>query len=36
MALETVVDRDQVRSLIPDLRKRGAEGILEYELRKII
>ena len=36
VALETVVDRDQVRSLIPDLRKRGAEGILEYELRKII
>jgi ATP phosphoribosyltransferase len=36
VALETVVDRDQVRSLIPDLRKRGAEGVLEYELRKII
>lgn len=36
VALETVVDRDQVRSLIPDLRKRGAEGILEYELWKII
>ncbi|XXK28477.1 ATP phosphoribosyltransferase [Arenicellales bacterium nBUS_45] len=36
VALETVVDRDQVRSLIPDLRKHGAEGILEYELRKII
>lgn len=36
VALETVVDRDQVRSLIPHLRKRGAEGILEYELRKII
>ena len=36
VALETVVDRDRVRSLIPDLRKRGADGILEYELRKII
>ena len=36
VALETVVDRDRVRSLIPDLRKRGAEGILEYELLKII
>ena len=36
VALETVVDRDRVRSLIPDLRKRGAEGLLEYELRKII
>lgn len=35
-ALETVVDRDSVRSLIPALREHGAEGILEYELRKII
>lgn len=36
VALETVVDREQVRSLIPQLREEGAEGILEYELRKII
>ena len=36
VALETVVDRARVRSLLPALRKRGAEGILEYELRKII
>tara|TARA_B110001454_G_scaffold194209_1_gene195615 strand:- start:1285 stop:2157 length:873 start_codon:yes stop_codon:yes gene_type:complete len=36
VALETVVDRESVRSLIPALRERGAEGILEYELRKII
>jgi len=31
-----VVDRESVRSLIPGLREHGAEGILEYELRKII
>ena len=36
VALETVVDRNAVRSLIPALREHGAEGILEYELRKII
>ena len=36
VALETVVDRESVRSLIPVLREHGAEGILEYELRKII
>ena len=36
VALETVVDRESVRSLIPRLREHGAEGILEYELRKII
>ncbi len=36
VALETVVDRESVRSLIPGLREHGAEGILEYELRKII
>ncbi|MGA1696308.1 MAG: ATP phosphoribosyltransferase [Arenicellales bacterium] len=36
VALETVVDREQVRPLIPQLREEGAEGILEYELRKII
>lgn len=36
VALETVVDRESVRSLIPVLREHGAEGILEYQLRKII
>ena len=36
VALETVVDRESVRSLIPALREHGAEGILEYQLRKII
>ncbi len=35
-AVETVVDSAQVRDLIPKLRAVGAEGILEYELRKIV
>ena len=36
LAVETVVDSDQVRELLPQLRAAGAEGILEYELRKIV
>ncbi len=36
VALETVVDSFIVRDLIPQLRERGAEGILEYDLRKIV
>ena len=36
LAVETVVDSSIVRDLIPQLRSAGAEGILEYELRKIV
>ena len=36
LAVETVVDSGRVRDLIPQLRAAGAEGILEYELRKMI
>jgi ATP phosphoribosyltransferase len=36
LAIETVVDNNRVRDLIPQLREAGAEGILEYELRKIV
>jgi ATP phosphoribosyltransferase len=36
LAVETVVDAGLVRDLIPRLRAAGAEGILEYELRKMI
>jgi ATP phosphoribosyltransferase len=35
-ALETVVDRDLVRDLIPRLKSAGAVGILEYDLRKVL
>ncbi len=35
LAIETVVDANQVRDLIPRLKMAGAEGILEYELRKM-
>jgi ATP phosphoribosyltransferase len=36
LAVETVVDRGQIRDLIPRLRTAGAEGILEYELKKLV
>ncbi|MDJ0863534.1 MAG: ATP phosphoribosyltransferase [Gammaproteobacteria bacterium] len=36
LAVETVVDSGLVRELIPRLTAAGAEGILEYELRKMV
>lgn len=36
LSLETVVDKDLVRDLIPALKAAGAEGILEYYLNKVI
>jgi len=35
-ALETIVDRNQAKSLIPQLKKLGAQGIVEYPLHKVI
>lgn len=35
-AVESVIDEDVVRELIPDLIKGGAVGIIEYPLNKII
>lgn len=35
-SLETVVSEDNVRDLIPSLKKNGAEGIIEYALNKVI
>jgi ATP phosphoribosyltransferase len=36
VALEVIVDKHIVRDLIPELRKAGAEGIIEYPLNKVI
>lgn len=36
LSLETVVNTDLVRDLIPRLRSAGAEGIIEYALNKVI
>lgn len=35
-AVETVIDERTVRILIPELKKAGAEGIIEYPLNKVI
>jgi ATP phosphoribosyltransferase len=35
-SVETVVDANTVRDLIPELLKSGAEGIIEYPLNKVV
>ena len=35
-AIETIIDEKIVRRLIPELRKAGAQGIIEYPLNKVI
>lgn len=35
-SVETVISEDVVRDLIPQLKKKGAEGIIEYALNKVI
>lgn len=35
-AIETIIDQHIVRELIPQLRRVGAEGIIEYPLNKVI
>ncbi len=36
VAIETIVDKNIVKDLIPKLKKAGAEGIVEYPLNKVI
>ena len=36
LALETVIDKGAVRDIVPVLKAAGAEGILEFELRKMV
>jgi ATP phosphoribosyltransferase len=36
MALEVVVEEKVVKRMIPDLKRAGAEGIIEYPLNKLI
>ena len=36
LALETVINKGQVRDIVPVLKAAGAEGILEFELRKMV
>jgi len=36
VALDTILDEKVVREIIPELKLRGAEGIVEYPLNKVI
>jgi ATP phosphoribosyltransferase len=36
VAIETIIDERVVRVLIPELKKAGAQGIIEYPLNKVI
>ena len=36
LAVETVASKKEVRKIIPTLKEAGAEGILEFDLRKIV
>ncbi|MFC1643863.1 ATP phosphoribosyltransferase [Candidatus Omnitrophota bacterium] len=36
MDIDTVIDEEDVRRLIPELRNAGAHGIIEYPLNKVI
>jgi ATP phosphoribosyltransferase len=36
MSVETIIDESIVRTIIPELKKAGASGIIEYPLNKVI
>lgn len=36
VAIETIIDEKVVRVLVPELKRNGAEGIIEYPLNKIV
>ncbi|MGB0408589.1 MAG: ATP phosphoribosyltransferase [Opitutales bacterium] len=36
VAIETILDEKVVREIIPELKVRGAEGIIEYPLNKVV
>ena len=35
-AIETIIDEDIVRKIVPELKRAGAQGIIEYPLNKVI
>ena len=36
VAIDTILDEKVVREIIPELKERGAEGIIEYPLNKLV
>ncbi|MCM8805240.1 MAG: ATP phosphoribosyltransferase [Candidatus Omnitrophica bacterium] len=35
-AIETIIDKNEVKNIIPELKKLGASGIVEYSINKLI
>jgi len=36
VAMEVLIDEKTVRDIIPELKRAGAQGIVEYPLNKVI
>ncbi|OYV85128.1 MAG: hypothetical protein B7Z63_05945 [Ignavibacteriae bacterium 37-53-5] len=36
VAIETIIDERIVRIIVPELKRSGAEGIIEYPLNKVV
>ncbi|MDE0192981.1 MAG: ATP phosphoribosyltransferase, partial [Gammaproteobacteria bacterium] len=36
VAISTIIDEAQVRVIVPELKKAGATGIVEYPINKVI
>ncbi len=36
VAVEVIIDEKTVRNIIPELKRAGAQGIVEYPLNKVI
>lgn len=36
LALEVIIEEDRVKEILPELKRAGAEGIIEYPLNKIV
>jgi len=36
VAIDTIIDERIVRIIVPELKRSGAEGIIEYPLNKIV
>mgnify|MGYP001410713703 CR=1 FL=1 len=35
-ALETIIDKKEAKKIIPELKKLGASGIVEYNINKLV
>jgi ATP phosphoribosyltransferase len=36
LALEIIIEEEMVKKILPQLKRAGAEGIIEYPLNKVI